>query len=176
MSPQPAIQNCFDIGQKICKRNVETPSMKHLRSIRVRVGKILAEIVSFAKRTPDANLNTLLSAPAVKKISTEPENPRLGDTKANGRINIINENPPLHFANACRRLNLSDVEHKSNPISAPHRSASNPCKQHYYFGHRIRPRLRPLRKGFRRPSAGIKNPAGGLFYFQSRDRKEAVLI
>src|SRR5215831_6954682 len=40
---------------------------------------------------------------------------------------------------------LSDVECISNPIPVSrHRLTSTPCSQHYYFGHRIRPRLRPI--------------------------------
>jgi hypothetical protein len=105
-------------------------------------------------------LTYLDSTKDMKKISTEPENPTgrgplvrppwrqsktAKRTPENDPIKITNSNPLLHFPNACRRLNVSDVERKSNPISAPpHRSAPNPCKQHYYFGHRIRPRLRPF--------------------------------
>src|ERR1700736_6470501 len=66
---------------------------------------------------------------------------------ANGGIKIFNDNPLLHFPNTCRRLKGSDVERKSSSISAPrHRPTPSPCssKQYYYFGHRIRPRVRPL--------------------------------
>jgi hypothetical protein len=60
-------------------------------------------------------------------------------------INICNADPLLHFPNDSHKLNLSDVERISNPITAPwHRPTPTPCNQHYYFGHRIRPRVRPL--------------------------------
>ena len=59
-------------------------------------------------------------------------------------INICNAHPPLHFPNDSHTLNLSDVERISNPIPAPRRRPTpTPCNQHYYFGHRIRPRVRP---------------------------------
>jgi hypothetical protein len=76
----------------------------------------------------------------------QPADPKYCETNppANDPINISNTNPPLHFPNACRRLNISDVERKSNPISALRRPIPTPCKQHYYFGHRIRPRVRPF--------------------------------
>jgi hypothetical protein len=60
---------------------------------------------------------------------------------ANDPIKINNTDPPLHSPNSCRRLNLSDVECKASPISISHRPTPPPCK-HYYFGHRIRPRVR----------------------------------
>jgi hypothetical protein len=63
---------------------------------------------------------------------------------ANETINISNTDAHLHFPKSCRRLYVSDVERKSNPISAPRRPTPTPCKQHYYCGHRIRPRVRPF--------------------------------
>lgn len=65
----------------------------------------------------------------------------------NGDIKICNDDPPLHFPKSCLRLKGSDVERKSSSISAPRRRPTpSPCssKQYYYFGHRIRPRVRPL--------------------------------
>ena len=64
---------------------------------------------------------------------------------ANGDIKICNDDRLLHFRNTCRKLKGSDVERKSSSISAPRRRPTpSPCKQYYYFGHRIRPRVRPL--------------------------------
>jgi hypothetical protein len=64
----------------------------------------------------------------------------------NGDIKICNDDPVLHFPKSCLRLKGSDVERKSSSISAPRRRPTpSPCrKQYYYFGHRIRPRVRPL--------------------------------
>jgi hypothetical protein len=134
--------------QKIAKRNVATPWINRSQG-RQYPG-------NFSKTNPRQKINfpefniirngdfhrtqePKLRRPRPWKTENYETNP------ANAPIKIINTNPPLHFPNASRRLNISDVERKSNPISAPpHRSASNPCKQHYYFGHRIRPRVRLL--------------------------------
>ena len=119
----------------------------------VRNQRRVPEIYNFQNEPKNQKLSALNSTLAIRKISTEPEGTQAGGSKTgncesnppNDPINISNTNPLLHFPNACRRLNLSDVERNSNPISAcAHRSVPNPCKQHYYFGHRIRPRLRPF--------------------------------
>jgi len=83
----------------------------------------------------------LLRPQEIAKRTQDQPNP------TNGDIKICNDDPALHFPNSCLRLKRSDVERKSSSISAPRRRPTpSPCssKQYYYFGHRIRPRVRPL--------------------------------
>src|SRR5215813_13165778 len=66
-------------------------------------------------------------------------------------------------------LTLSDVECISNPIPVTrHRPTSTPCSQHYYFGHRIRPRLRPIGT-CSEATSGDKQPGWWPFLFFSDD-------
>ena len=149
-------------NRPVQRRRIPTPhdAGNASRQWRAQGSNILPETLILQIEPESQELTTLDSTKDAKKISTEPENPRgrgplvrpawrqskmAKRTPVNDLIKITNSNPLLHFPNACRRLNVSDVERKSNPISAPrHRSTPNPCKQHYYFGHRIRPRLRPF--------------------------------
>jgi len=152
-----AVRNC-----PVQRRRIPTPhdAGNASRQWCAKGSNIIPETLILQNEPESQELTDLDSTKDSTKISTEPENPRgrgplvrpawrqtkmAKRTPENGSIKITNSNPLLHFPNACRRLNVSDVERKSNPISAPpHRSTPNPCKQHYYFGHRIRPRLRPF--------------------------------
>ena len=83
----------------------------------------------------------------------------------NAAIKICYAHALLHFPNCCRRLNLSDVLRISNSVPVCRHRPPTPCKQHYYFGHRIRPRLRPLGTSVLRPPAGMSKSGWWPFLF-----------